>query len=437
MSRKASSKKVDKALKKQIQSVRRSSGSLFEGMVEANFSNDPQVSWMMIYRVLGQIKPTPKAYNGPEVRQEEQTKETKKSKKLSKKKSRRKLVKGKSKSFNDGLFLYKRKGRSTSLNNSLRRRNLKASQEQLSEREEEVFTNYMYDDIFQESDKPQLLRRFRRRSCTCRFCGNYKLRRGDFVIFKDEDKSSEILDEDGFARSPDSDVQGHNHGQNHGKGENMVANSFRNFKNVMTAISYMKRGHASCKSMGKEENLEIYSENEAARKPTPKAPSVVRDYKKSDYIVGKMNINSSILSPIKSEKLTERFFSKRVKRINRKKAKKWLKKFDYAESTKTIRKALSRLSQKRSSLPYCMSQRPTPRRDKMLTMRKTVNTPILNLRAGSSNSKRFKSSGLTISHGRSTFSGSKKKFFHKRGIQDHAFQTLYSPKVIPVSRSRQ
>mmetsp|Transcript_15029 Transcript_15029/g.14896 ORF Transcript_15029/g.14896 Transcript_15029/m.14896 type:complete len:93 (+) Transcript_15029:70-348(+) len=73
---------------------------------------------------------------------------------------------------------------------------------------------------------------------------------------------------------------------------------------------------------------------------------------KSDYIVGKMNINSSILSPIKSEKLTERFFSKRVKRINRKKAKKWLKKFDYAESTKTIRKALSRLSQKRSSLPY-------------------------------------------------------------------------------------
>lgn len=136
--------------------------------------------------------------------------------------------------------------------------------------------------------------------------------------------------------------------------------------------------------------------------PMPKEPSVVRDYKKSDYIVGKMNINSSILSPIKPDQPTKRFFSKRVKRINRKKAKKWLKKFNYAESTKSIRKALSRFARKRGSMPYCMSQvgsvlsqksffsailtfqlqKPSSGREKMMTMRKPVNTPLMNLRAG-------------------------------------------------------
>lgn len=69
-----------------------------------------------------------------------------------------------------------------------------------------------------------------------------------------------------------------------------------------------------------------------------------------------MNINRAVLKPLKSPNEDKKFFSKRIKRKNRKKAKKWLKKLDKAHSSLSLRKTISRISKRNMSVPYSISQ---------------------------------------------------------------------------------
>ncbi len=68
-----------------------------------------------------------------------------------------------------------------------------------------------------------------------------------------------------------------------------------------------------------------------------------------------MNINKRVLKPLKEGKGEvegKTFFSKRVRRKNKKKAKKLLKKLNQADTLDSVRKTIGRITRRRGSLPY-------------------------------------------------------------------------------------
>ena len=102
-----------------------------------------------------------------------------------------------------------------------------------------------------------------------------------------------------------------------------MAASFRNFKNVMTAINYMKKKATTKKFISSRDNaqfdpiINICSERSLRTQRSKNSPQ-----KKGDYIIGKMNINSRVLNPINihSEE-QQQFFTKRMNPKNKKIAK--------------------------------------------------------------------------------------------------------------------
>ena len=70
-----------------------------------------------------------------------------------------------------------------------------------------------------------------------------------------------------------------------------------------------------------------------------------------------MNVKSSMLNPVTTKAEDDHFFKRRHKRKKRE-AKKWLRRINKAEDMVTIRKTLTRMSKRHSSMPDL--QRPQP-----------------------------------------------------------------------------
>lgn len=69
-----------------------------------------------------------------------------------------------------------------------------------------------------------------------------------------------------------------------------------------------------------------------------------------------MNINSKVLAPLKVHSEETIFFTKRMKSKNKRKVKRWLVKINKAETPIVLRKTLTRMSQRRRSMPHAIQK---------------------------------------------------------------------------------
>jgi len=135
-----------------------------------------------------------------------------------------------------------------------------------------------------------------------------------------------------------------------------MANSFRNFKNVLTAINFMKKKVSSRHSMKLIKEAQFDPVMDMLESKDWGSKSI---YKNAERILGQglLNIrNHTILAPLKVHSEGKTFFTKRMKSKNKRKVKRWLTKINKAETPIVLRKILTRMSQRRRSMPHAIQK---------------------------------------------------------------------------------